>query len=358
MRLALCLSLTLILAACGGLPRGAAVERDVLAAASQPQPEIAVYPVTRAFLPLFKTWPEPRSARHWIGHTGGTDGQVIRPGDSLDMVIWETGENALLTGHDQRATRMEGLRVSPEGTIFVPYVGKLKVAGRSPESARALVQRRLSESVPSVQVQLLMAEGRRNAVDLVAGVRSPGPVTLPDQNFTVLSALAAGGGVLPGLSNPQVRLLRGRHVYATSLARLYAHPTLDTRLLGGDKLVVEEDDRYFLALGAAGQEAQIVFNREQVSALDALALIGGLKDTRADPGGILILRAYPEGAAGPSHRRVVFTLDLTGSEGLFSAGEFLIAPRDLVLATESPLSNAGTILALFGAAIGVARGVE
>ncbi|NNE53468.1 MAG: polysaccharide export protein [Sulfitobacter sp.] len=359
MRFLICLLLLPVLVACTALPCGAAVERDILASTDAEAPEVAVYPVTRAFLPALADWPAPDGQdRKWIGHTRGSDAQIIRPGDRLDMVVWESGENALLTGADQRATRMEGLRVSAAGTIFVPYVGALKVSGRTPDSARGLVQRKLEESVPAVQVQLLMAEGRHNAVDLVAGVRTPGPVPMPDQNFTVLSALSAGGGVLPGLRNPQVRLMRGTSVYATSLERLYSQPKLDTRLRGGDKLIVEEDRRYFLALGAAGKEAQVPFNRDSISALDAVALMGGLQDSRADPGGILILRSYPEGIRGPSQPRVVFTLDLTTSDGLFSARQFLIRPQDLVLATESPMSNTGTILALFGSAIGLSRVID
>ena len=118
------------------------------------------------------------------------------------------------------------------------------------------------------------------------------------------------------------------------------------------------DRRYFLSLGAAGSEAQHPFNRDQVSALDALAMIGGVNDSRADPEGILILREYPAsavsaGTRGPRMQRVVFTIDLTSSDGLFSARNFLVQSGDLVLATETPLTDTRTILSLVGSVFGV-----
>jgi polysaccharide export outer membrane protein len=203
-----------------------------------------------------------------------------------------------------------------------------------------------------------MAEGRQNSIDLVGGVNSPGNIMMPDNDFSVLSAISSGGGVSAAMKNPQVKLVRGHDIYSTSVARLYDNPRLDTRLRGGDKVIVEEDRRYFLSLGAAGREAQHPFNRDHVSALDALAIIGGVNDARADPQGILILREYPSkavrtDAAGPDQSRVVFTLDLTTSDGLFSARNFHIHSGDLVLATESPLNNTRTVLSVVGSIFGV-----
>ncbi len=352
--------LAVSLAACGPLPRGAAIEQEILRNANEPASNIAIYPVTRAFLPSLTTWPRNGERSYsWIGHSHGPETQVIRPGDSLSLVIWDSGENSLLTGPEERVATMPAMRVSQNGMIFVPYVGKLKVSGQTPDGARGLIQRQLEAIVPSAQVQVNMAEGRGNSIDLVGGVNNPGNITMPDQDFSVLAAISAGGGVSAAMANPQVKLVRGHNIYATSVNRLYDNPSLDTRLLGGDRVIVEDDRRYFLSLGAAGSEAQFPFNRDDVSALDALAMIGGLNDARADPQGILILREYAPsavkaGSRGPRKTRVVFTLDLTSSDGLFSARHFNIQSGDLVLATESPVTNAQTILSLVGSAFGVA----
>ena len=351
--------LSVALAACSNLPRGAAIEKEILASADDPNPDIAVYPVTRAFLPSISKWPRTGSRSYpWIGHSHGARAQVIRPGDSLSLMVWDSGATSLLPSPDQRVADLPNMRVSSSGTIFVPYVGKVQVSGRTPDSARQLVQRKMEEIVPSAQVQLSMVEGRGNSIDLVGGVNAPGNILMPDQNFSVLAAISAGGGVDPAMENPQVKLVRGHNIYSTSVAHLYDNPRSDTRLLGGDKVIVEDDRRYFLSLGAAGREAQHPFNRDDVSALDALAIIGGVNDSRADPEGILILREYPAsavsaGTRGPRNTRVVFTMDLTTSDGLFSARNFHIQSGDLVLATETPLTDTRTILTLIGSGFGL-----
>ena len=52
---------------------------------------------------------------------------------------------------------------------------------------------------------------------------------------------------------------------------------------------------------------------------------------------------------------MVFTVDLTSADGLFSARNFRIHPGDLVLVTESPVTWAQTILGLVGSVFGLAR---
>ena len=47
-----------------------------------------------------------------------------------------------------------------------------------------------------------------------------------------------------------------------------------------------------------------------------------------------------------------------GADGLFAARKFEINPRDTVLATESPVNAARTILGLLGTAIGVSNSVS
>ena len=231
----------------------------------------------------------------------------------------------------------------------MPYIGKVRVSGRTPDPAA--VAPTPAETISLAQVQLAMTEGRGNSVDLVGGVNKPGNILMPDNNFTVLAAISAGGGVLSSIENPQVKLLRGANIYTTSIDRLYENPSLDTRLIGGDKLIIEDDRRYFLSLGAAGREAQFPFNRDEVSALDALAIIGGVNESRADPEGILILREYPASAVSAGRGRPAPHAGgvHAGSDHIRRAvlgAEFHIQSGDLVLATESPLSDTRTILGL------------
>lgn len=362
-RLAVAFVALAALAGCS-LPRGAAMQTEILHNASAETPSFAHYPLDAATLAAVSHWPAGKGAvgkRQWLSGGAGGPGQILAAGDSVQLAVWESGENKLLTNPGTPSTQLSSATVSAAGTVFVPYVGPVKVAGLSPEGARQKVQEEVSKLIPEAQVQLESVPGKSNSVALIGGVANPGTVPLLDRSLTVLGLISEGGGVLPSIENPQLRLQRAGRVYEVSLNRVLEEPALDAGLRPGDKLIVQKDSRSFLALGASGTEEIIPFPKDRVNALEAVTLAGGINDARADPKGVLILREYPasavqpEGLGGPSHARVVFSMNLTTADGLFSAQNFAVEPNDLVLATESPVVNTRTILGLFGATLGVAN---
>lgn len=353
-------SLFLLPAACGRLPGGAPASEEIIKQSSDAEADFALYAVTRAFLPTVAQWPATGKQERlgWIGASNGAKTQIIQPGDKLTLRIWDSSDNSLLTSIEQKMVQLQDVRVAANGTIFMPYVGNVNVLGLTPNLAREKLQDELESIVPAAQLQLDMAEGRNNSVDLVSGVASPGTYPMPNRNFSVLGLISMGGGIGAHLNNPQIRLVRGRNIYGTSVDTLLNNPQLDTLLRGGDRVFVEEDERYFLSFGATGKEDLHIFTKDEMSAMDAMSVAGGFQDSRADPQGLLVLREYgaeavAPGVRGPRQTRVVFTLDLTSADGLFSARQFSINPGDLVIATESPINDALTISNIIGNFFGV-----
>ena len=372
------LGLMLLLAACGNLPRGAGIERELLAhqndvvkpdgsvgkasgAADEVPAAFAVEPITRGSLAKYAAWPAVGDkSRPWIKRVDQPNSRIIAPGDTVNITVWNAEENGLLTTPGQRVMSMAPIQVSSSGQIFLPYVGQLRISGMSPDHARGEIEKAYASVAPSAQVQLALAEGRQSTVSVVAGVGSPGSFPLVDQDMTVLDILAASGGALEAFKNPQLRLQRGDQTYGIGLNRVLNDPALNTTLQGGDRIYVEDDDRYFLSLGAAGTKAQHTFPQQQLTALDALSIIGGLAADRANAQGIMVLRTYMAKAvrrdgSGPRHERTIFTLDLTNADGLFSAGEFQIQPGDLIYVTESPLIGTRNVFGVIGSVFGLAN---
>jgi len=321
--------------------------------------DFAVFPVTRDTLPVITNWPDTAARSYdWINGQSQSASMVISPGDQLQVTIWDAEENSLLTSPGQRVAQLQSMQVAADGRIFIPFVGELRVAGMSPQTARARIEEMLLATVPSAQVQLKVEPGRANTANLVSGVNSPGVYPLVDRDVSVLAMIAQGGGVRAGIVNPQVRLFRDNTIYGTSVDRLFENPSLDTRLVGGDRIIVEEEQRFFLSLGAANRQSRHLFPSDRVTVLDALAAIGGISENRANPQGILILRQYTAAAvrddtSGPPQERMVFTIDLTRADGLFSAGKFEIQTGDLVYVTESTLGAAQTIFSIVGNGVGL-----
>jgi len=355
------LGLTLLVAGCGDLPRGAAIQSEVLRGIGDPEADFVVYAVTRDTVHAISTWPNDTGHHDYSWPSqGGARAAVISPGDVIDLTIWDSNDTSLLVGPGQRAVIMAGLTVSPSGSVFIPYVNNIRIAGQTPDAARATIQNRIASVSPSAQVQLNLTVGQGNSVDLVGGVGRPGSYPMQGGDMTVLSLIATGGGVSPALRNPRVGLIRGGNRYGIGYNHLTARPALNLRLRDGDKVFIEDDYRFFQALGAAGREELVYFDRDKITAREAIAMVGGLSEQRADPQGVLILRAYPPAAVGrsPHKDRVIFTIDLTTADGLFSADEFMISPGDLVLVTESPVNSAQTVFDLIGASFGLIRGAN
>ncbi|MFT5865355.1 MAG: polysaccharide export outer membrane protein [Gammaproteobacteria bacterium] len=364
-RFLLLTSCTAFLAGCDLIPRGAGLQSEVLAATrdenGQPQMSFAVEVVTRDNLATFIRWPAPDDNHYnWIARVDQPNTRSITSGDTLHITIWSTEENGLLTAPGQRFVTLPDMRVSAAGTVFLPYVDTIRLRGMSPQRAREVIEERYATVSPSAQVQIELIEGRERTVSLISGVASPGSYPLSDNDVTILQLIADGGGISAALNNPQVRLQRNDRIYGISADRLLDSPPNDTTLQGGDKIYIEDDGRTFLSLGAAGSEAVHPFPSESVSALEALSIIGGISEDRADATGILILRRYPVASVtadrnGPDHPRTVFTLDLTSADGLFSADQFLIEPDDLVYVSESPLTAASSIMTVLGTVIGLSN---
>lgn len=360
--LSMALVLALPLAGCTSFPRGAGLASEILAtpatdADGTSEDGFSIEPVTRERLDSLSRWAAPAELP-WAPRNPQPGARVIAPGDKIALTVWNTEDNSLLTVPGQRSVSLGEVRVPDSGAIFLPWLGELHLAGLTGEAARARIEARYLDVMPSAQVQLQLQEGRQNAVSLVSGVSRPGTYPLDGRGITLLQILAEGGGAVAGLNNPQIRLHRGGQVHGIGLDRLAADPALDTVLAGGDRILVIPDERAFLSLGAAGRQARHPFPRDGLSALDALAIIGGLAESRADARAILILRHYPEHALrtdgnGPRHGRVIFTIDLTSADGVFSAGQFPVNADDLVYVAESPLIGTRNLFSLIGSVFGL-----
>lgn len=347
------LCIFLAVGACS-LPRGAALNSEILAGGDATDSAFSVVPVTRNTLPQIEKWPATgwTGSYRWLRGGGGPGSAYIKPGDVIDLMVWDNQDTSLLTGPGQNVANIPGVKVSPAGTIFVPYVGDVRVNGMTEAQARAEVQDAISMISQSAQVQLTVTAGQGNSVDMVSGVRSPGRIALDSRSVSLLSAIAQSGGIDTSLKNPLVRLVRGAQTYRIRSEELFANASRNITLRGGDKIIIEEDDRYFVALGATGNEEIIYFDRESITALEALSMAGGLAENRANLKGVLILREYPDSATsgrrenGPDKPQVIFTFDLTSADGLFAARKFRINPGDTVIATESAIGPAHTVMSL------------
>ncbi len=341
------------------LPRTAAIQQEVVSQKGSENPTFQVVEVTRAAGAQIQSWPKSswHEDRPWFHADRGPDSSLIQTGDVISVVIWDNQQNSLISD-GQKQTPIPPLSVSSSGTVFLPYVGDVRVRGLTSGAARDKIQAEMEMIVPAAQVQLSHTPGRNNSVDLAAGVGKPGRYPLESRNTQLLSVISMAGGVNPSLRHPRIRLQRNGQLYETRVDAILENPSLNIRLTGGDQIAIVEDQRTFNAVGASRNQTLVFFEKEKMSTLDGVALVGGVDARRGNPRGVLILREYhprdlTPGPRGPDIQQVVFSFDLTGADGLFAARNFMIEPNDTLMVTESPITSVETISSIIGSLSGI-----
>ncbi len=132
----------------------------------------------------------------------------IAPGDRVSVIVF--GHEELSTGKLQSAnfftTRQDGVLVSAKGTIVLPLIKEIKVAGLTKDEAKELIEEKLSKYVknPEVYVEIL-----NQRVYVLGEVNKPGNVPLFDERMTLIEAIARAGDFNIYSLRNRVMIIRG-----------------------------------------------------------------------------------------------------------------------------------------------------
>ncbi|MDO5658096.1 MAG: polysaccharide biosynthesis/export family protein [Paracoccus sp. (in: a-proteobacteria)] len=274
---------------------------------------------------------------------GQVGADEIRPGDVLGLMIWENVDDGLLASLGQSSTELQQLQVDSDGYIFVPYAGRVRAAGQTPDQLRRTITSRLASQTPDPQVTVQRVAGDGATVSVMGKVFGQGVYPIERPTRTLASMLARAGGVNVAPEVAVVTVKRGRETGRVWLSDLYFNPSYDIALRPGDIILVEEDQRSFTALGALGGQTKVPLGNEDVNAVEAIAMVGGLSTQTADPTGVFIFRDEPSQVASAvlgrqvyGTTRVIYVLDLTAPNGIFLARDFAVRDGDTLYVTEAP----------------------
>ncbi len=354
-RAGMALAIVGLVASCG-LPRVGPSKKEIFAGSVQQEGDAFIVVVNDRVTRATAVTPSFGFSDAFL-NAGSLGSDTIRPGDTLGLTIWENVTDGLLASQGQNATVLEEVQVDGAGFIFVPYAGRVRAAGNTPEAIRRIITARLDEQTPDPQVQVRRLAGDGATVSVAGAVLGQGvfPIERPTRRLS--SMLAAAGGISVQPSIAQVTIIRGGHSGKIWFQDLYDNPRFDIALRGGDRILVEEDRRSFTALGATGTQNRVAFDSQTISAIEAIATVGGLSSSLADPTGVFVFRNEPEAIARVvmgrndliGAQRVAYVLDLTRPNGMFQARDFAIRDDDTVYVTEAPFVTWNkTISALTG----------
>jgi polysaccharide export outer membrane protein len=287
----------------------------------------------------------------------------IAPGDSLKVRIFERYGGNIFPTISGMAADLGVQRVAEDGTIKVPVVGIVQVAGLDLAQAENRIIQQLGNKVQEPEV-IVDFESPRNQTVMVSGdVKKPGRWSILDDIRTVVDAINMAGGPAGGsqLAVPANQLevvvrRQGQVILRAQFSDLLAGA--DIPIQKGDEIVVRSNPRVYTVLGAVLKSGNVEMTKANLSLLEALGNVGGLQDQRANKTGVYVFR-MGDLLNNPTARARVFRLDLYQPVSIFIAQQFGVQARDVVYVTNAPLYEYDKILSSIYrtfSIIGVARG--
>ena len=238
-----------------------------------------------------------------------------------------------------------------------PYAGRIRVEGREPRAASAMVRTALQGKAVEPQA-LLVVQSSPGSIATVLGdaTNGGGVVPLRGAGERLLDVIASAGGLKTPPHRTKVRLTRGAQVGEAHLSRVLREPAQNVPVRPGDVINLLESPQTITVFGAASLPSRVDFTQEEMMLDEALAQAGGLDDRRADPGAVFVFRyedpdtaaAVLEKPAGEAVEPMVYNLNLRDPAAFFLARRFAMEDRDIIYVANAPIANFEKVLRVIG----------
>lgn len=272
----------------------------------------------------------------------------VRNGDTLRVIVWDRPElnnpgfSALNTsivsvgGTESSSVPSAtaggnldpvGRVVQPDGSIYFPYVGKVKVAGQTTDAIRTELTNRLNKFVKDPQLDVTISSYRSQKVYVSGAVKAPGSLAVTDTPETVADAISGAGGYSAGADLAAATLNRGGQVFPLDLYAFFYNGDVSQNVLLKDGDVLNVPERRLKKVFVLGEVAKPVSQVMPVgpfSLSEAIADAGGLNPLSANASQVYVFRK------GSNRIVDVFQLDAASPGMLVLADQFPLQPRDVV----------------------------
>jgi polysaccharide export outer membrane protein len=345
------------LVGCGYLPTAGPTAGEVIDQGMQDnQTRYAVVDVNSNVVATLLGQPA-ESFRTRFGKNGKPPAPKIGIGDTVSVSIWEAAGGGLFgtspTDHVSAGSRNVTIPeqvVARDGGISVPFGGRVTVAGRSTVEVQREIERRLAEKAIEPQVIVTIAKSVTNAATVSGEVVTGARVPLSVDGDHLLDLIALAGGAKSPVYETFVRLSRNGVTASIPMERLVSDPAENIYAQPGDVLTLVRVPQTYSVLGATGQNAQLTFNAERITLVEALAKAGGLLDLRSDPGGVFLFRFEPptvvaalnapQLGTGPGRSSpIVYRLDMSNANAYFLAQRFPVEDKDIIYVANARLNE-------------------
>ncbi|OOH86483.1 sugar ABC transporter substrate-binding protein [Pasteurellaceae bacterium 15-036681] len=284
---------------------------------------------------------------------------VANVGDVLEISIWEAPPAVLFGGTfsaegqgSGHLTQLPPQTVNAKGTISVPFVGNIAVAGKTPEAIQSQIVASLARKANQPQAMVRIVNN--NSADVTV-IRQGNTVRMPltSASERILDAVSAVGGSQADIQDITVQLTRGPQVKTLAFETLIADPSQNITLRSGDVVSLLTTPYSFTGLGAVGTNQQMRFSTKGITLAEAIGKMGGLIDSRSDPRGVFVFRHVPFGQLDYAQQQLwesrgygvgldvptVYQVNLLDPKSMFLLQRFPIQDKDIVYVSNAPLAE-------------------
>lgn len=254
----------------------------------------------------------------------------IGAGDLLYITVWDHPELTSPAGQQQQIDA-NGRLVRPDGTLFYPYIGQIKVSGRTIEDVRGTLTRALSNYVEQPQVDIAVMRYASQRVVLNGAFLKAGQQAITATPLTLMEAIGAAELDTTNADLSGLTLQRDKQVFRLDLDALNTAQGSDLYSLylkDGDRIYLPYNDRKKVYLmGEVNTPRALTFKTRDMNLADALGSVGGLNQTTANGKAVYVIRGVEN---LETERAKVFQLDANSPTAFILAQQFQLQPQDVV----------------------------
>ena len=278
---------------------------------------------------------------------------LVGTGDVLSVVIYGLPNISAdsSSGSSDASSRAKGSRVDSAGTIQLPLLGSVQVAGLSLQQVRDHVQNSFKKYLKKPSVVVEMVESRSNPLYLLGQFKKPGTYYL-DRPVNLLQGVSFGSGFDANADLSSARLLRGNRIVPVDIYSLLhdGDQRQNVWLYPGDTVYIPDNSiQNVFVFGAVKTPGPVPIKNGHISLHQAVASVGGLGETSSYDKNIRIIRSLT-----PTRGElIVVDIDkvLAGEAVSFQLnnGDVVYIPRSRIGDWNQAISEVLPTLQLFGA---------